>query len=140
MASFVVPVTVPAQLSEAVGAVNVTEHCAVTFDKVTVGAKLSVTVTVNEQVVKLPAASSTLYVTVVIPKLNIRVPKLLIPDVAELATVAPVKAQVNLVTPQLSAVFGFGVTTLAVQEALVFAVIFVGQVIVGLMLSLIVTV
>ena len=49
------------------------------------------------------------------PKLNICVPKLLMPVAAELATVAPVKAQVNLVTEQLSDVEGFGVITLAVQ-------------------------
>ena len=52
---------------------------------------------------------------VVVPKLNILVPKLLMPVAAELATVAPVKTQVNLVTEQLSAVVGFGVITLAVQ-------------------------
>lgn len=140
IASFVVPVTVPAQLSEAVGGVNVMEHCAVTLDKVTVGAILSVTVTVNEQVVKLPAASSTLYVAVVTPKLKTLVPKLFTPVVAELAIVAPVNVQVNFVTEQLSAVVGFGVTTLAVQDALVLAVMFVGQVIVGLILSVTVTV
>jgi hypothetical protein len=77
---------------------------------------------------------------VVVPKLNILVPKLLMPVVGDVPVVAPVKAQVNLVTEQLSAVVGLGVTTLAVQEALVFAVMFVGQVMVGLMLSVTVTV
>ena len=90
---------------------------------------------------KLPAASSTRYVAVVIPKLKTLVPMLLIPVAAELAIVAPVKAQVSLVTEQLSAVVGFGVTTLAVQvPAPTFCEIFVGQVIVGLILSVIVTV
>jgi hypothetical protein len=108
---------------------------------VIVGLILSVTVTVNEQVVKLPAASSTRYVAVVIPKLKTLVPKLLIPVTAELATVAPVKAQVNLVTPQLSAVVGFGVTTFAVQvPAPTFWEILAGQLIVGFMLSVTVTV
>ena len=64
----------------------------------------------------------------------------MIPVAAELKAVAPVKAQVNLVTEQLSAVVGFGVTTLAVQEVLVFALMFKGQVMVGFMLSVTVTV
>jgi hypothetical protein len=65
----------------------------------------------------------------------------LIPVAADVPVVAPVNAQVNLVTEQLSAVVGFGVTTDAVQvPAPTFAVISEGHVIVGLMLSLIVTV
>ena len=77
----------------------------------------------------------------VVPRLNICVPKLLIPVATELAEVAPVNSQVNLVTEQLSAVAGFGVTTLAVQvPAPTFCEIFAGQVIVGLMLSVTVTV
>jgi len=65
----------------------------------------------------------------------------LIPVAAELAVVAPVNAQVNLVTAQLSAVVGFGVATLAVQEALVFAFMFAGQLVNdGVTLSVTVTV
>jgi len=70
---------------------------------VIVGLILSKTVTVYEQLAKLPAASSTRYVTVVNPKLNVLVPKLLMPVAVEFATVEPVNAQVNLVTEQLSA-------------------------------------
>jgi hypothetical protein len=78
---------------------------------------------------------------VVVPKLNVLVPMLLIPVVLELATVAPVNAQVNFVTEQLSAVVGFGVTTLAVQvPAPTFCEIFAGQLIVGSILSVTVTV
>ncbi len=51
----------------------------------------------------------------VVPKLNTLVPILLMPVMGELATVAPVNAQVNLVTEQLSAIVGFGVITLAIQ-------------------------
>ena len=77
----------------------------------------------------------------VVPKLNICVPKLLIPVAAELAEVAPVNAQVNLVTEQLSAVAGFGVFTLAVQvPAPTFCEIFAEQVMVGLILSVTVTI
>jgi hypothetical protein len=78
---------------------------------------------------------------VVNPKLNTLFPKLLIPVAAELATVAPVNAQVNLVTEQLSALVGFVVFTLAVQvPAPTFCEIFAGQVMVGAMLSVTVTV
>ena len=60
---------------------------------------------------------------------------------AEFATVAPVNAQVNLVTEQLSAIAGFEVVTLAVQvPAPTFGVKFAGQVMVGLILSKTVTV
>jgi hypothetical protein len=52
---------------------------------------------------------------VVVPKLNILVPKLLMPVVGDVPVVTPVKAQVNWVTEQLSPVVGFGVMTLAVQ-------------------------
>jgi hypothetical protein len=59
-------------------------------------------------------------------------------------TVAPVIAQVNLVTEQLSAVVGFAVATLALHPAIAPAVVkaemFDGQVIVGLILSVTVTV
>jgi hypothetical protein len=73
--------------------------------------------------------------------LNVAVPTLLIPVAGELATVAPVIAHVNLVTVQLSPVVGLVVTTEAVHNpAAVFAVIFDGQVIVGAILSVTVTV
>jgi hypothetical protein len=52
----------------------------------------------------------------------------LIPVAAEFAVVAPVNAQVNFVTEQLSAVTGFAVATLTVQvPAPTFGVKFVGQ-------------
>ena len=54
------------------------------------------------------------------------------PVAAELATVAPVNAQVSFVTEQLSAVTGFGVTTFAVQvPAPTLGVKFAGQLIAG---------
>ena len=62
-----------------------------------------------------PAASFTVYVTVVTPLLNKRVPAKLIPVVAEAPVVAPDKVQVNSVAAQLSAIVGFGVTTVAAQ-------------------------
>jgi hypothetical protein len=73
--------------------------------------------------------------------LNVAVPTLLIPVAAEVATVAPVIAQVKEDTVQLSPVVGLGVTTEAVHKpAAVFAVKFAGQVIVGAILSVTVTV
>ena len=77
---------------------------------------------------------------VVTPKLNTLVPILLMPVAAELAAVAPVKTQVNLVTEQLSAIVGFGIITLAVQlPAPTFCEIFAEQLIVGFALSVTVT-
>jgi hypothetical protein len=65
----------------------------------------------------------------------------LIPVAADVPVVAPVNAHVNLVTEQLSADVGFGVTTDDVQvPAPTFAVMFEGHVIVGLILSFTVTV
>ena len=62
------------------------------------------------------------------------------PVAAELAAVAPVKTQVNLVTEQLSAIVGFGIITLAVQlPAPIFCEIFAEQLIVGFALSVTVT-
>jgi hypothetical protein len=73
--------------------------------------------------------------------LNVAVPRLLIPVAAEVATVAPVIAHVRVDTVQLSAVTALGVTTEAVHNpAAVFAVKFEGHVIVGLILSVTVTV
>ena len=77
----------------------------------------------------------------VTPKLNVCVPTLLIPVAGDEAVVTPVKVQVNFVTEQLSAVTAFGVTTLALQvPAVTFCVMSAGHVIVGLMLSITVTV
>lgn len=79
--------------------------------------------------------------TVVTPILNVLVPTLFIPVAADAAMVAPVNAHVNLVTAQLSAVVGLGVTTEAVHvPAPTLAVMFVGQVIEGWILSVTVTV
>ena len=72
--------------------------------------------------------------------MNTKVPRLLIPVAADVPVVAPVSAQVNTVTPQLSPVVGFGVTTDAVQvPAPTFAVMLEGQVIVGRVVSTTVT-
>jgi hypothetical protein len=66
---------------------------------------------------------------------------LLMPVAAEVPVVTPVIAQVNKVTAQLSATVGLAVATEAVQvPAPTFAVTFAGHVIVGRMLSVIVTV
>jgi hypothetical protein len=60
---------------------------------------------------------------------------------ADAPVVAPVSAHVNLVTPQLSPVVGFGVTTEAVQvPALTLAVMFPGHVMVGGVVSVTLTV
>ena len=65
---------------------------------------------------------------------------MLIPDAGELAVVAPVNAQVSLVTLQLSFVVALGVVTLAVQLAAdVFAVILPGHTTVGAIGSVTVT-
>jgi hypothetical protein len=80
-------------------------------------------------------------VIVVTPVLNIAVPTLLIPVVGEDAMVAPVIAHVKEATVQLSLLVGFGVTTDAVHKpASVLAEIFAGQLIVGAMLSVTITV
>ena len=67
-----------------------------------VGAIWSTSVTVKLQEAVFPEASLTVYVTVVTPPLNDLVPKKLIPLEGEFATVAPVNAQVTVVTEQLS--------------------------------------
>lgn len=73
--------------------------------------------------------------------MNVLVPTLFIPVAADVAVVAPVNAHVNLVTAQLSAVVGLGVTTEALHvPAPTLAVMFDGQVIVGRILSATVTV
>jgi hypothetical protein len=72
----------------------------------------------------------------VTPALKLNVPRLFIPVAADEAVVAPVKAQVNAVTPQLSPVVGFEVATLAVHDIVpVLVEIFAGQVTVGAILS-----
>jgi len=68
----VVPVIVPEQLSCIVGGVTVTEQEPLTVGReVTTGAELSATVTVNEQLEVFPDASVAVYVTVVVPTLNV---------------------------------------------------------------------
>ena len=70
------------------------------------------------------------------PKLNILVPKLLIPVAADAPVVAPVKFQVNLLTAQLSAIVGLVVITEAEQvPESALSVKLAGQIIVGAMLS-----
>ncbi len=78
---------------------------------------------------------------VVVPVLNVCVPALLMPVAGDDPVVAPVIAQVNAVTPQLSPVTGLGVATEAEHvPAATLADIFAGQLMVGRMLSLTVTV
>ena len=83
-----------------------------------------------------------MYVTVVVPKLKVCVPRLLIPDAGEFPVVAPVKAHVNVANEQLSVTTGAGVFTGESHVAeVVLAAIFAGQVPnTGARLSLIVTV
>ena len=65
----------------------------------------------------------------------------MIPVADEAAVVAPVSAQVNFVTAQLSAVVGFAVATLAVQDPTpTLGVRLAEQVIVGTIVSVTVTV
>ena len=97
---------------------------------------MSVTVTVNEQVLTRPFASTTMYVAVVIPRLNVRVPMLWIPVVGDAAIVAPLSNQVSCAIPQLSLVIGFGVTTDAVHVPLAtLAEMLAGQVMLGTVVS-----
>ena len=88
-----------------VSCVALTVACAVTGSRFTVrllhtavGTSSSFTVTVNEQVPVLPAASDTFHITVVNPLLN-TVPASELPPVE---TVAPLRVQVVAATPQLS--------------------------------------
>ena len=95
----------------------------------------------NEQVAVLLAASRTVYVTVVIPTLNVWVPTLLIPVAGEEAVVAPVIAQVSMVTPQLSPVVALGTAMLRLQTpAVAGCEMLAGQEIVGSCASVTVTV
>lgn len=101
---------------------------------------MSLTVTVKLHVPKFPAASPTVYVTVVIPLLKVCVPTGFMPAAGEAATVAPVIAQVRRVTAQLSANTAAGTVTEAVQSpGSAFWLIFIGHVIVGAMISVTVT-
>ena len=141
--------TVTAQLSDVTGlgvATEATHEPAPTLavmlaGQVMVGLMLSTTVTVKEQVALLPAASRTVYVTVLTPVLNESVPTLLMPVAGLDAVVAPVIIHVKRVTAQLSAVIGLVVTTEVAQVPTVtLAVILEGQVMVGFTLSVTVTV
>jgi hypothetical protein len=105
-----------------------------------VGGAFSTMVTVKLQVSWLPAASLTVYVTVVVPTLNTWDPALLIPVVGEFRVVLPVIAQVNSVTPQLSLTTTSGNAIVASQEvALASWVILAGQVIEGFVPSVTIT-
>jgi hypothetical protein len=109
--------------------------------QVTVGRILSVTVMVKLQELTSPFTSTTIYVMFETPALKLRVPILLIPVVGDAATVAPEEIQVSCAMPQLSLVIGFGTAIEATQvPAPTLAVMFAGQLIVGTMLSFIVTV
>jgi hypothetical protein len=128
------------QLSAVVGLVVATDavhNPAAVFavrleGQVIVGAILSVTVTVNEQVAVSPAESVIVYVMVVTPTLNVAVPTLLMPVPGDVAMVAPVIAHVNVEIAQLSAVVGLGVAIDRVQRpAVTLFEIFAGQVMVG---------
>ena len=75
------------------------------------GACTSFTVTVKLQLAVLPAASLTVYVTVVTPTLKVWVPTLFKPVNGDAPVVAPVKVHVLTVTAQLSLLVGLGVAT-----------------------------
>jgi hypothetical protein len=92
--------------------------------QVITGASLSTTVTVNEHVVTLPAASVAVEVTVVVPGLNVE------PEAGTEVTVAE----------QLSVAVVLKFTTAPHELASVFAVMLEGQVITGASLSTTVTV
>src|SRR5665648_418454 len=114
---------VTAQLSEITASGTTTEASqtpasilrVITAGQAIEGIILSVIVTIRLQVAWLPAASLTIYVTVVTPVLKVRVPTWLIPAAGDAATVAPVIAQVRVVTAQLSAIIASGTTTEALQ-------------------------
>jgi hypothetical protein len=114
---------------------------AVIFDgQEIVGLILSITTTLKVHDVILPAASSTLYVTTVVPALNVYVPMVLIPVEGDTAIVAPVMVHVSFVIAQLSLYVGFVVTTLAEHEpAATFALALEGQEMLGEILSVITT-
>jgi hypothetical protein len=106
-----------------------------------IGKTASVIVTVNEQVVVLPAASLTVYVTVVTPRLNALEPTVLIPVAGDAPVVAPVNAQVCTVTPQLSVAVGLAGAKVAVHTpGSVVLVTLAGQVMLGACVSFTVTV
>ena len=71
-------------------------------------------VTVKLQVPVFPAASVAVYVTVVIPSLNVNTPTWFIPDTGDDAVVAPVITHVRSVTEQLSFADASGTVTDAV--------------------------
>jgi len=112
---------VTAQLSPIVGFCVITEalhpnaFCEILAGLIIVGGWISLIVTIKLQVDALPEASFTVYVTVVIPVLNVNVPTLFIPVAGEAAVVAPVMIQVRVLTAQLSLVIGFGVNTKALH-------------------------
>src|SRR5664279_4275498 len=83
--------------------------------QVITGTILSVTVTVKLHVAWLPAASFTIYVTVVTPVLKVYVPTWLMPATGEVAIVAPVIAHVRVLTAQLSEINALGTTTEALH-------------------------
>ncbi len=134
-----VTVTAPGQVSVATGVVNATVEpivqvavgesalaVVVTFvGHVIVGTRVSVTVTVNEQVAVLFDASRAVQVTVVTPTLKLD------PEAGTHVTVAP---------GQLSVTVGAGNVTTAAQVTVALAVWLAGQVTTGAWVSLTVTV
>ena len=124
----------PAPVKVIVGVVG--EFCATVALQQIDALRFFVTVTVKEQVAELPAASLTVYVTVVTPTLKFLVPTLLIPLAGDEPVVAPVSTHVCVVTAQLSPVVGLGVATLDTQPGpFGIALMFDGHVIVGAVLS-----
>ena len=129
--SLVVAVIVPAQLSVAVGALTLAEHCPVTVGNIAVtgtGFSLSVTITICVAVAVRPLLSVTVQVTVVVPTgYN-----------PSAANDAP--SLVTLATPQLSAVTALPRVTAAPHTpGSLFTVIAAGAVMVGGILSVTVT-
>ena len=78
---------------------------------------------------------------VVVPILNVCVPRLFIPVAGDVPVVAPLIVQVSVAIPQLSETVGLVVVTDALQAATpAFAVLLAGQLMIGATLSITVTV
>jgi len=92
------------------------------------GAMASITVTVIDAVLVLPAASLKVYVMVVMPLLKVLIPTC--PDVAE-RVVAPVMVKLKFPTVQLSPMVASGTETDFVQPDVIFTEMFDDGVIEG---------
>ena len=97
-------------------------------------------VTIKSQVAEFPAASVAIYVTVVTPKLNEVALAWLIPTNGEVPVVAPVFVHVKVVMLQLSVKVASILVAIPAQvPAMTLAVALAGHVIIGFVMSVIVT-